>query len=149
MIQLSAYQIFIVGVAATILSSLVSWLVEKGVPAFLAWTKIKVDAKIDLGRFVKTLIVGVAVFGLSIWWFPMSLPALPAFSGDFGVELQQFFAWLPSFFAALSPFVGSAMALYNLVLGYITDPAKRQQLFLNLLKTFFPNGFPPVTPPLA
>ena len=135
-------QILVMGAIASLLTSAISWLIEVGAPWFLKVTKIKVDASIDLGRWIKTVIVGLVSFGLAEWWYPASLPVFPALAGDFMGEVGAVVNWLGLVGAALTPYIGSAMAIYNLILSYITDPTKRQQLFMSLVKLLFPNGVP-------
>jgi hypothetical protein len=139
-------QILIVGSVASLLASAIAWLVEKGLPWFLKVTKIKVDASVDLGRWVKTIIVGVVSFGLGWWWYPASLPAFPVLTGDVMNGFNQFVNWFGLLVAALTPYVGSAMAVYNLLISYIVDPSKREQLLKDLIARFIPSPTPP-TPP--
>jgi hypothetical protein len=141
-IVLSPSQITIVGFAAMLVAWLVSLIVEKFFPWFLKVTKWKLDAKIDLGRFVKTILVGLAAFGLAWWWYPAQLPPLPVWVAPFGNQVVQFFGWLPLLLAALSPYVGVAMPIYNMIFGYVLDPDKRKQILLAILKLIFKDGIP-------
>jgi hypothetical protein len=130
-IILSPAQILIVGLVAIVVAWLASLLIEKAIPWILA--KFHKTVTIDLGKFVKTILVGVAAFVLTWWWYPATLPVLPVFSGTFMVMIGQFIAWLPILGAALSPYMGSAMTVYNLLMNYVLDPEKRQAIFKTLL----------------
>jgi hypothetical protein len=147
-VALTPVQILITGVVAIILTWFLALVIEKFIPWFLAVTKIKIGVTIDLGRFVKTLLVGLSAFLLAWWWYPAVLPALPAFVPPFGNEFSQFMVWVPILLASLSPYVGAAMTIYNLILGYLLDPEKRKQILLTLMKMFSPgNPTLPPTPP--
>ena len=142
--NLQPSQITIVGLAAMFLAWLLSLLIEKGIPWLLKVAKIT-TVTVDLGRWVKTLLVGASAFGLAWWWYPAALPALPAFTGSAWNQISQFFSYLPLFLASLSPYVGAAMSIYNLLLGYILDPEKRKQFVGWLAAQFLPT--PPAVPP--
>jgi hypothetical protein len=147
-VALTSTQILIVGLLAMFLTWFLSLLIEKAIPWFLAVTKIRIGVKIDLGRFVKTLLVGTSAFLLAWWWYPAVLPALPVFVPPFGNEFDQFVAWVPILLASLTPYIGAAMTVYNLLLGYLLDPEKRKQILLTLMKLLFPGGLPiPPAPP--
>jgi hypothetical protein len=128
--NLTSYQLLIVGVVALVLTSLISWLVETGLPKLMTLLKVKVT--IDLGRFVKTIIVGAVAFLLAWWWYPATLPKF------LGWDFPSFSAWFSLLLTALSPYIGSAMAIYNLLLGYILDPVKRANCILWLYNNFLP-----------
>jgi hypothetical protein len=130
----------IVGLVAMFLTWFLALVIEKFIPWFLAVTKIKPGVTIDLGRFVKTLLVGLSAFLLAWWWYPAVLPALPVWVPPFGNEFNQFVVWVPLFLASLTPYVGAAMTIYNLILGYLLDPDKRKQILLALMKLFSPGG---------
>ncbi|MGD0750700.1 MAG: hypothetical protein ABSA23_04755 [Anaerolineales bacterium] len=143
--NLNPVQVLIIGLVALVLTALLSWLIEKGIPWML--TAFKIKTSIDLGRFVKTLIVGVVAFLLAWWWYPATLPVLPIWAPPFGNEFQQFCVWIPILLAALSPYVGAAMVIYNLILGYILDPEKRTQLLQSLMNLLLPvQADPPAQP---
>jgi hypothetical protein len=137
----SPNQVLIVGLVATVLASVLGWLIQTAIPWFVAkvWKK---PITIDLGRFVKTILVGLVALGLAWWWYPVSLPALPLFTGTFINWVVQFLTWLPILAAALTPYLGASMAVYNLILGYITDPDRRAKIIKMLLDWLFPNGPP-------
>lgn len=137
----SPVQTLIVAIIATLLASLLAWVVEKAVPWFIGkvWKK---PVKVDLGRFVKSLLVICVALALAGWWYPLSLPALPNFAGTAWDKIAQFFGWLPILAAALSPYFGMAAAIYNLLLGYITDPDRSKKLFALLRSWLFPHGDP-------
>ena len=133
-IVMNTAQITIVGVVTIVLAWLAGLIVEKFVPWFLAWSKIKPGVSIDLGRTVKTVLVVVAAGLLSWWWYPASLPTPPFYAGTFLEKTGQFFDYLPVFVTALLPYVGAASVLYNILLTYMLDPDKRKRLLLDLNK---------------
>jgi hypothetical protein len=147
-VALSSAQILIIGLLAMFLTWFLSLMIEKLIPWVLAVTKIRIGVSIDLGRFVKTLLVGLSAFLLAWWWYPAVLPALPLWEPPFSNEFDQLVVWVPLLLASLSPYVGAAMTIYNLLLGYLLDPEKRKQILLSLMKLFAPGGVPiPPAPP--
>jgi hypothetical protein len=127
---LQNWQVWLLGAVASLITIVLTWLIEKMLPGILRL--FKVQAKIDLGRVVKTLLVGLVSLGLAYWWFPFGVPAWPVLMGDFPNKAAQIWTWIGNLLTALTPFVGAAMALYNVVIGYLTDPVRRSEAFKKL-----------------
>ena len=133
--NLANWQIWLIGLVASLLVSLVNWLAKaKQIKLF---GKVIALKPVYLGRFWLTVIlVGVAA-GLGYWWFPFSLPALPVLAGlTFAAGVDAILDYAALLAQAVMPYVGAAMALYNLLLNYFTDPQKRKQLWGDI-KTWF------------
>ena len=133
-IVLSPGQITLVGLASLFVSWLASLLIEKVLPKVWAAIFKKPVQTVDLGKWTKTVLVGVFAFVFGWWWYPTTLPPLPVFSGTFTTMWAQFWAWIPLLLAALSPYVGSSMGIYNLMMSYVLDPTKRKAIYAWILR---------------
>lgn len=143
---LENWQIWTAGVFASILVIILTWLIEKVVPWILALFKVKV--KIDLSRTLKTIFVGAVALGLAYWWFPFSVPAWPELIGDFSFKVGLIWQWLMDLLTSLTPYLGAATLLYNVVIGYFTDPARRSEAFQKLFAWLISRKLPIVTYPV-
>jgi MFS superfamily sulfate permease-like transporter len=119
-LQLASWQVWLLGAVASFIVWFVTWLVEYVWPK---WFK----KPLNVGRFIKTILVIIFAGLLAWWWYPVALPAFPILAGlpDFGSRLSLFMAWVSTMITTLLPFFGSATAVYNLLLSYITDGVRR------------------------
>lgn len=134
-VNLTTFQVFLIGLVASLLVALVNWLAQA--KQFKWFGKIVILKPVHLGRFWLTLILLIVAGGLGYWWFPFTLPALPVLSGmTFVVGVNTILDYIALLIKALTPYFGAAVLLYNLLLSYVTDPAKRKQAWQDI-KTWF------------
>lgn len=82
-------------------------------PSF-AWLK---------GKGPLTALVFFVSFVLSYLFQPFTVPAFPAWVGDFGLYVPLVSKWLNAFFAVITPAVVFAMTIYNMLLSQIYEKA--------------------------
>jgi hypothetical protein len=126
------WQIGVIALAASILTTILSWFVERVVPWIAGL--LKHPLQIDLGRFIKTILLFLICVALAFWWFPFTVPAWPALSGLlFPAQMNLLWVWIGALIVAMSPYIGGALGIYNLVLTFVLDPDKRVQPIKDLL----------------
>jgi hypothetical protein len=108
--NLTADQIIILGIASSVIAQVIKWISD--------W-----QGK-DLDRKWATAILFVVSLGLAFVWTSWAIPALPVFVGDPMTDTASVLAWAGSLLAMLSPIVGFAMAIYNLLLEKVFGAAK-------------------------
>jgi hypothetical protein len=130
-VSLVTWQVWVIGLVASLLVSLINWLAKPKV--------IRIGLKewpiqgISIGRFWKTVLLLVVACGLGYWWFPVLLPALPLLAGlSFQTGVPVIFDWVKQLVSALMPYIGVAVFLYNTLLSYFTDEAKRKRFWCDL-----------------
>lgn len=145
-VVLSPTQVAVVGVVSIILAWLISLLIERVIP----WIILKVWKKpvtIDTGRWVKTILVGAVAFGLAWWWYPATIPPFPVMTGTLSDMINLVVAWIPLVVTATTPYIGAAMTVYNLLLGYVMDPDRNQKVIAWLLQLLTQQKTPVIPPP--
>jgi len=149
-VTLQNWQLWVLALAASVIVSALSWLGEKVIPWLGA--KFGKSWNIDFGRTAKEILLVLASAGLAWWWFPFTLPVFPALAGLFWDKVGEVIQWLLLAAKALSPYLGAAAFLYNLILTYILDPDKRlaalQQLWAMIQAMLATSQAPePANPP--
>jgi len=144
-VSLATWQVWFIGLVASLLVSLINWLAKPKV--IRLGVKVWALPGVRMGRFGKTVLLLLIAGGLGYWWFPILLPALPVLSGlTFGPGVEAVFAYAKALVTVLMPYVGTAVFLYNLLLSYFTDPAKRDRLWKSVKDWVMQQaGIPPKT----
>lgn len=125
-VRLLDWQIWIIGIVASLLAMLINWLSTKAQP-------IKIGKKtitLRLGRYGIAIIVMLISAGLAYWWSPFALPALPVVAGlTFAVGLTVVLDYGKALVQALWPYLAVAVVIYDYIFQYLYDPIKRQQIW--------------------
>ena len=126
--QFAEWQVWLIGAVASALVALINWLANA---KQIKWQgKIYQFQGVHLGRFWLTIILLIIACGLGYWWFPFTFPPLPILTGmTISVGINAIFDYVSSLVKVALPYIGAAVGLYNLLLRYITDPSKRQELW--------------------
>lgn len=102
MTSLTPDQIIVLGVLASVLAEGMKILSDK------------MGATLD--RKSATAILAVLSFALALAWNPGAIPALPVLTGNAMTSTIVLLNWAGQLVQALTPIMGVAMALYNLLL---------------------------------
>jgi len=104
----SADQIFVLG----LVSSAIVWLINFGV---------KRGLDVQLGRGWLTVVLFVVAIPLAWVFDPQVFPMLPLFTGDVGSDAGLIVKYIGDISSLLAQVVGSATAVYNIVLKKVMD----------------------------
>jgi branched-subunit amino acid transport protein len=108
MINLSASQLSIVGLAATVLVYLIRLIYE-----------IAAKERFSIPDWVQIVLVYVVSFVLAVLWFPQTLPALPVLSADPTNTVMVVLTYVGQLLAMLTTYAVSATAIYVLILNKV------------------------------
>lgn len=107
---LTADQIIVLGILSSVIAQVIKWLSD--------WQGKPLDRKWATG------ILFVVSLGLALVWSVNLIPAFPGMVGEFTADMMSVVAWIGQLLAVLSPIVGFAMTIYNLLLERVFGAAK-------------------------
>ncbi len=131
-VQLQDWQVWTLGIAASVAAQILTWTAEKVIP-WLAQKLGKAGVKVDAGRVVKTIVVGIVAGIFAFWWFPFAVPALPELYGSIAWQIHLLWGWTGDLLTAITPYVGAATLVFNTIGSYLVDGERRKEAFQKLL----------------
>lgn len=139
-IQLLDWQVWLLGLIASLLVSLLAWLIETALPAIVKLFPNAKPIQPKLGRWIKTVLVMLVAGALAWWWFPTTWPAFPTqWAGGFWDKIGLFFTWVGDALPSIRNYAGASFALYNLLLSYLVDKDRRTKILEALSRWLLPN----------
>ncbi len=105
MIQFTAVQLVVIGLAASVIVYLMRLVYELGS-----------KKKFSVPDWVQVVVVYVVSLLLAVLWFPQTLPPLPVMSGDILLTVTSILTYAGLLLSILTAYTTSATAIYVLII---------------------------------